>query len=222
MGTTGRRAVLGPLAAAVILTGCTGPGSPTPASTGGGSPSAASTPGASTPGSSRSGSSTPAQGRAGATASPVAPRAVTDPRAAMPVISPNPVGQIGYGTASVGDRRHFVAVTGASAGMITSSAVRTVTVNGTDVGAVAVYRIKRGAAASTTFQDQYAVQLLGAVARSKPRFVRTRSGVMALSTGKASVAAWFKDDQLTLVYRDAGTPELAALAQGVRSAPPPV
>lgn len=141
----------------------------------------------------------------------------------MPVVDPTPVVQIGYGSASARDRRRFAAVQAASASLITSSTVRTITVRGKEVGVVGVYGIKRGAARSTTFQDQYAVQLLGAVTRStsQPRFVRTRDGVMALSTGNASAAAWFEGDQLTLLYRAAGTPELAALAQGVRSAPPP-
>lgn len=223
MVATRRVAVLGSLVAVVILTGCTGQGSPTPASTDGRSSSAAQTPAPSTPGSSGSGSSTPSKVPLRAKATSIAPRAVGDPRASMPVVNPTPVGLIGYGTASARDRQRFAAVQVASASLITSSAVRTITVRGTDVGAVAVYGIKRGVAKSTTFQDQYAVQLLGAVTRStsQPRFVRTRDGVMALSTGSPAVAAWFKDDQLTLVYRDAGTPELAALAQGVRSAPPP-
>lgn len=205
--------VVGALVVAT-LTGCTDSGSST-GSGATGAPAAAST--QATAGSAAPSAKAPATGKASATSA----RIVRDPRAAMPVITPGRVGTIGYGAPSAKDKQRFAAVSKASAHVITSSAIHSLTVAGRDVGAVAVYTTKRGVAKSTTFQDQYVVQLLNAVTASKsaPRFVRTKDGVMALTTGAPAVAAWFKDDQLTLVYRDGNSPNLAALAQGVRSAP---
>jgi hypothetical protein len=146
-----------------------------------------------------------------------------DPRAELPVVKALPVTRIRYAAADATDLKRFSAVHAASAGLITTSVVRSISVAGRDVGVVGVYRVRRGLAKSTAFQDQYAVQVLGAVTGSHaaPRLVRTKDGgVLVLSTGKAAVAAWFKDDQLTLVYRDGRSPDLAALAAAVRALPP--
>ena len=139
----------------------------------------------------------------------------------MPVITPGTVGQIAYGPASASDEARFAPVTKASGGLLVSSTVSTVTVGGRDVGAVASYGTRRGAAKSPIFQDQYVVQLLNAVAgsASPPRFVRAKDKVMAFSTGPTAVAGWFDGDRVVLVYRQGGTPDLAALAHGVRSMP---
>jgi hypothetical protein len=198
MVRTARLGAMCTLAVAVALTGCTDSGSKGSSSI-------------------RDGGSTPSPSTA-----VTAPPTTSDPRKAMPVITPAEVGTIGYGTASAKDKQRFRAVKKASANLITSSSVSTLTVAGHDVGAVAVYSTKPGVANSTMFQDQYVVQLLNVVASSKspPRFVRARGKVMALSTGSTAMAAWFEGDRVILVYRDSKTPDLAALAQGVRATPP--
>jgi hypothetical protein len=211
--------VLMPLVVGATLTGCTDPGS----STGPSAPPSAAVTGATPPSASVTPPTTAAPGGL-PTAKPSSarPRTLKDPRAALPVITPGRVGTIGYGAPSAKDKQRFAAVTKYSGGVITSSTVHSLTVGGHDVGAVAVYTTRRGLAKSTAFQDQYVVQLLNAVTASTSgaRFVRTKDGVMALTSGEPAVAAWFKDDAVTFVYREGMTPNLAALAQGVRSAPP--
>jgi hypothetical protein len=154
-------------------------------------------------------------------AGPGAARPTTDPRKAMPVITPEAVGEIGYGPASDIDRVHFARAVKASGGLLESKTVRTLTVSGRDVGGVAVYSTKKSLAKSPVFQDQYVVQLINAVTRSKsaPRFVKAGGQVMALSTGGTAVAGWFEGNRVVLVYRQAKTPDLADLAFGVRSTP---
>ena len=149
-------------------------------------------------------------------------RPVTDPRQAMARVSPGQVGAVGYGPASAGDTARLAAVTKASAGLLTSSAVRTLTVDGQDVGGVGVFGVKPGAAKSPTFRDQYVLQLVDAVGggRSPARFVRAGGQVIALSTGSTPVAGWFQGDRVVLVYRQGSTPDLAALAVGVHARPP--
>ncbi|WP_270886708.1 hypothetical protein [Pedococcus sp. 5OH_020] len=134
-------------------------------------------------------------------------------------MTPTRVVRIGYGPASAQDRSRFAAVAKASAGFLLTSTVTSLTVSGRDAGAVAVYRTKPGLTRSTMFQDQYIVQLVNAVTRapSTPTFVRADGQVMALSTGRVAVAGWFQGDEVVLVYRQARTPALAALAAGVRS-----
>jgi hypothetical protein len=102
-----------------------------------------------------------------------------------------------------------------------SSAVSGLSVGGRNVGAVAVYGTKPGMAKSEIFQDQYVTQLINAVTKEKtsPRFVQVHGQVFALSTGSVAVAGWFEGDQVVLVYRQRPTPELAALAVGVRATP---
>jgi hypothetical protein len=170
-------------------------------------------------GSDSSGSRTSKSGAAAA-ATPEA-RPTTDPRKAMPVITPGTVGQIGYGPASATDRAHFARALKASGGLAVSKAVSTLTVSGRDVGGVAVYSTKKSLAKSPVFQDQYVVQLINAVTRSKsaPRFVRADGQVMALSTGGTAVAGWFDGNRVVLVYRQTKTPDLADLAFGVKSTP---
>ena len=92
---------------------------------------------------------------------------------------------------------------------------------GDDVGGVASYAVKPGLSASPTFQDQYVVQLVNAVAGhgAPPRFVRADGHVMALSTGPAAVAGWFEGTHVVLLYRQAPSPDLAALALSVRNTP---
>jgi hypothetical protein len=131
------------------------------------------------------------------------------------------VGGIAYGRATAADRARFAPVMKASGGFLTSSAISDLTVSGHDVGAVAVYGTKPGLAKSSQFQNQYVVQLINAVTRSKesPRFVTVRGQVFALANGSVAVAGWFEGDQVVLVFRQAKGPELAALAVGVRATP---
>lgn len=140
----------------------------------------------------------------------------------MPVITPAKLGAIGYGPPSAKDRERFAPARKASGGLLVSSSVKTLMVSGRDVGGVAVYSTKPGVAKSSVFQDQYVVQLINAVTGSKsaPRFVKADGQVMALSTGGPAVAGWFEGDRVVLVYRQAKTPDLAALAFGVQSTPP--
>ena len=140
----------------------------------------------------------------------------------MPAITPAKLGGIAYGPPSAKDRQRFAPAREASGGLLVSSSVKTLTVSGRDVGGVAVYTTKKGVAKSPVFQDQYVVQLINAVTGSKsaPRFVKADGQVMALSTGSKAVAGWFEGNQVVLVYRQAKTPDLAALAFGVHSTPP--
>jgi hypothetical protein len=103
--------------------------------------------------------------------------------------------------------------------VLVSQAISSVSVAGRDVGAVAVYGTKPGLAKSALFQDQYVVQLINAVAGSSaaPRFVRADGAVLALSSGRTALAGWFTGDKVVLVYRQGSTPDLTALALGVRS-----
>jgi hypothetical protein len=119
------------------------------------------------------------------------------------------------------DRAHFARALRASGGLLVSKAVNTLTVSGRDVGGVAVYSTKKSLAKSPVFQDQYVVQLINAVTRSKsaPRFVKADGQVMALSTGGTAVAGWFEGNRVVLVYRQTKTPDLADLAFGVKSTP---
>jgi len=141
----------------------------------------------------------------------------------MPRISPSPVAGLAYGAASAADRARFAAALKVSGGLLVSKSVHTLAVGGSDVGGVAVYATKAGATKSTTFQDQYVVQLVNAVAgpKASPRFFRAGSQVMALSTHGVPVAGWFQGDRLTLVYRTGSAPDLAVLAVGVSATPPP-
>ena len=161
------------------------------------------------------------QSGTGTSAGPGVARPTTDPRKAMPVITPGTVGQIGYGPASAKDRARFARALEASGGLLVSKSVSTLTVSGRDVGGVAVYSTKKSLAKSPMFQDQYVVQLINAITRSKsgPRFVKAEGQVMALSTGGAAVAGWFEGNRIVLVYRQAKSPDLAALAFGVKSTP---
>lgn len=142
----------------------------------------------------------------------------------MPRISPSPVGGLAYGPASAADRARFAPALTVSGGLLVSSSLHTLAVGGSDVGGVAVYATKGGATKSTTFQDQYVVQLVNAVAgpKASPRFFRAGSQVIALSTHGVPVAGWFQGDRLTLVYRTGSAPDLAVLAAGVRATPPPI
>jgi len=168
-----------------------------------------------------SGSDSSGKSDATTSAAPGVARPTTDPRKALPVITPGTVGQIGYGPASDVDRAHFARALRASGGLLVSKAVSTLTVSGRDVGGVAVYSTKKSLAKSPVFQDQYVVQLINAVTRSKsaPRFVKTDGQVMALSTGGTAVAGWFEGNRVVLVYRQTKTPDLADLAFGVKSTP---
>jgi hypothetical protein len=140
----------------------------------------------------------------------------------MPRISPPTLTAVGYGPASSADTSVFAPALRHSGGLLASPAVRTLRVGGQDVGGVAVYSTKKGVAATPRFQDQYVEQLVNAVARtsSPPRFVRVGDQVIALSRGHSAVAGWFEGNRVVLVYRQSGTPDLAALAAGVRTAPP--
>jgi hypothetical protein len=167
-----------------------------------------------------SGSDSSAKSEATTSAAPGVARPTTDARKALPVITPGAVGQIGYGPASDMDRARLARALKASGGLLVSKGVvNTLTVSGRDVGGVAVYSTKKSVAKSPVFQDQYVVQLINAVTRSKsaPRFVKADGQVMALSTGGTAVAGWFEGNRVVLVYRQTKTPDLAALAFGVKS-----
>jgi len=198
------------VAAVALLSGCSGSGSPTTTSTSAGGRGSSTTAGSpAKPGSSR----TPSASTTGARGSG------TDPRAVLPVVSPAAVGRITYGAATSSDRKHFTPAGKASGGLVVSSAIHDLLVSGKHVGAVAVYRVKPGAAKSAQFQDQYVVQLINAVAgrATRPKFVRANQQVMALSTGRVAVAGWVEGDEVVLVYREGPEPELLALANAVRT-----
>ncbi len=145
-----------------------------------------------------------------------------DARKALPVVNPAAITGLRYGTATAADRTRFAKASKATGGLAVSTAVSSLAVSGEPVGAVAVYRTKKGLAKSAAFQDQYVVQLINAVAGAKaaPRFVRADGQVLAISTGTVAVVGWFKGDLVTLVYRQSKTPDLAALALEVRATPP--
>jgi hypothetical protein len=139
----------------------------------------------------------------------------------MPSVAAAPVAGIGYGTATAPARARFAPVSAASGGLIVANTIRTLTVSGTDVGSVGVFRIKPGLGASPMFQDQFVVQVMNAVAgkASAPKFVRIDGQVVALATGPAAVAGWFEGDRVVLVYRNGGRPDLNSLALAVKNAP---
>lgn len=199
MGRRTSAAVVGVLVTGLLVTGCTDQGG--------------------TPGAAASGSGRP--GATGTTSAP-APRPVTDPRQGLPAISSAAVQGLEYRPATARDKARFKAVGKASAGLLTATSVQGLSMGGKDTGAVAVYRTRAGLSTSATFQDQYIVQLLNAVAgpKSLPRFVRAKGQVVALTTGGAPVAGWFDGDRVVLVYRDGRTPDLARLAAGVHANPP--
>ena len=146
---------------------------------------------------------------------------VKDTRADVPRVSPAKLADVSYAKASAGRMRLFTPVAKASGGLATQRSVTTVRVGGRDAGVVAVYTLKPGSSRSSTFQDQYVVQLLNAVSRStsEPRFVKVGSQVMALSTGKTPVAGWVSSNRLVLVLRQGNQPDLAALAAAVQATP---
>jgi hypothetical protein len=139
----------------------------------------------------------------------------------MPQVTPKTVGAIAYGPATSADRARFAPVMKASGGFLTSSAISDLRVSGREAGAVAVYGTKPGLAKSSQFQNQYIVQLINSITKSKesPRFVKVQDQVFALSTGSVAVAGWFEGDQVVLVYRQTPTPDLTSLAVAVRSTP---
>lgn len=159
-------------------------------------------------------------GTASAKAGTARATAGSDPRSGLPTVAPTEVTGVSLAAASSSDLARFAPVTKASGGLLVSSSVKTLKVAGDDVGGVAVYRVKPGLAKSSMFQDQYVVQLINAVAgrTARPRFVRADGQVVALSSGPPAVAGWFEGNQVVLLYRQTSTPDLAALALGVRSA----
>jgi hypothetical protein len=144
-----------------------------------------------------------------------------DARADVPRVRPAKLADVSYAKASAGRMQLFSPVAKASGGLATQRSVTTVRVGGKDAGVVAVYTLRPGASKSSTFQDQYVVQLLNAVSKSssEPRFVKIGSQVMALSTGKTPVAGWVSSNRLVLVLRQGSQPDLAALAAAVQATP---
>ncbi|MDU0312991.1 hypothetical protein RKE38_04770 [Phycicoccus sp. M110.8] len=168
------------------------------------------------------GSAAPARSATSSTSGSTPSRAtVKDTRADIPRVSPAKLADVSYAKASAGRMQLFSPVAKASGGLATQRSVTTVRVGGKDAGVVAVYTLKPGSSKSTTFQDQYVVQLLNSVSRStaEPRFVKVGSQVMALSTGQRSVAGWVSSNQLVLVLRQGSQPDLAALAAAVQATP---
>ena len=168
------------------------------------------------------GSAAPARSATSSTSASTPSRAtVKDTRADVPRVSPAKLADVSYAKASAGRMQLFSPVAKASGGLATQRSVTTVRVGGKDAGVVAVYTLKPGSSKSTTFQDQYVVQLLNSVSRStaEPRFVKVGSQVMALSTGQRSVAGWVSSNQLVLVLRQGSQPDLAALAAAVQATP---
>ena len=127
---------------------------------------------------------------------------------------------VGYAPASAAVSTRFAAAQKASGGLLASGSVKGLVLGGRDVGGVGVYAVKPGPAKSTTFQRQYVVQLVNAVAgsTSSPRFVRAGDQVLATSTGAKAVAGWFEGGKVVVVYRSAGAPDLTALAVAVHRA----
>jgi hypothetical protein len=178
--------------------------------------------GSSGSGSGDHGSAAPARSASSSTSASTPSRAtVKDTRADVPRVSPAKLADVSYAKASAGRMQLFNPVAKASGGLATQRSVTTVRVGGKDAGVVAVYTLKPGSSKSTTFQDQYVVQLLNSVSRStaEPRFVKVGSQVMALSTGQRSVAGWVSSNQLVLVLRQGSQPDLAALAAAVQATP---
>jgi hypothetical protein len=140
-----------------------------------------------------------------------------DPRVGLPTVTPKAVTTISYAPAPSAAKARFASVLKASGGLVVSSKVSSVKLGGAVVGVVGVYATKPGLAKSSTFQDQYVVQLMQAVTKDKgtPRFVRVNGRVVALSNGAVPVAGWFEGDRVVLVYRQGRTPDLAGLALGV-------
>ena len=168
------------------------------------------------------GSAAPARSATSSTSGSTPSRAtVKDTRADVPRVSPAKLADVSYAKASAGRMQLFSPVAKASGGLATQRSVTTVRVGGKDAGVVAVYTLKPGSSKSTTFQDQYVVQLLNSVSRStaEPRFVKVGPQVMALSTGQRSVAGWVSSNQLVLVLRQGSQPDLAALAAAVQATP---
>jgi hypothetical protein len=139
----------------------------------------------------------------------------------MPLVKPAALGQVAYASPSATDSKHWAPALKTSGALVVSSSVKALTMDGEKVGTATVLRIKPGPARSETFQYQFVVQLINAVAgpSASPRFVRADGQVMALATGAKAVAGWFEGDQVILVYRQGKTPDLAALALAVRSSP---
>lgn len=140
-----------------------------------------------------------------------------DPRRGLPIVSPRRVAAISYVPAPSAVKVRFAPVMKASGGLVVGSRVSSVRLGGAVVGAVGVYATKPGLGRSAMFQDQYVVQLMQSVTKSKasPRFVRMNGRVVALSAGSVPVAGWFEADHVVLVYRQSVTPDLPALALGV-------
>lgn len=206
------------LALAGALTGgCTSSGPGSPAAGGTGSSTATGSAGSAAP--TARGRSTPSSGTPAAPGRPAA--AVVDARKAAPVVKAGKVGKVTYAKASAQRVRLFAPVAKASGGLTVDGSVTTVRVGGRDVGAVAVYRLKPGRGTSPMFQDQYVVQLVNAVsaAKGEPRFVRLGDRYVTFSSGSRAVAGWFDGDRVVLLYRQAATPDLAALAAAVDATP---
>jgi hypothetical protein len=205
-----------------IASGCSGPDPSTASPAASSSAHTATVPAlgkGSTSGKSSASGKASTSGKSSASGKGSTARKSSDPRQGLPVAKNAPVAAVGFGTASNSDRARFRAVDRASAGLVTSSSVRTLTVAGRDVGAVAVYDTKPGLGKSAIFQDQYLVQLMNSVTGTtwSPIFVRADGQVMAYSKGEPAVAGWFEKDRVTLVYRTAPTPDLVGLARAVRS-----
>jgi hypothetical protein len=201
------------------LAGCSGSGSSgSPTSPTSGAATSAPT-GSGSAGHSATSGTTRATVTAGGEARGTNPK---DARKALPVVNPAVVGGVSYGKATAADRTRFAKASKAAGGLAVSTTVSSLDVSGQPVGAVAVYRTKKGLANSTSFQDQYLVQLINAVAGAKatPRFVQSEGQVLAMSSGTVAVVGWFKGDLVTLVYRQAAAPDLASLALKIRATPP--
>jgi hypothetical protein len=224
-GIGSRPALLAVIAAALAVAGCS--------SSGAGGSAAAASPGspAASSGAAAAGSSTgtpagPARpsstaGAAGSSSAPATRRSTTAlARPSIPTVKATAVGGVGYTAAPADVRSRFARIPKASGGLVSSSSVRGLTVGGREVGGVGVYSVEPGPAKSVTFQRQYVVQLVDALAGSTaaPRFVQADRQVLATSTGGAAVAGWFEGGKVVLVYRSGSSPDLTALALGVRKA----
>lgn len=142
---------------------------------------------------------------------------VTNPRDGLPLVTASPLKGIQYAAAPAEAKAFFAPVTNASGGLVVSSKVSAVKIDGRAVGMVGVYSVKPGLSKSDMFQDQYVVQLIQAVTKSSssPRFVRMNGRVVALSTGRVPVVGWFEADRAVLIHRQAAKPDLEDLAFSV-------
>lgn len=194
-----RRVVLGAVVIGTAgLVGCTGSSEPAPTDSGAVVPN------------------TPSASSAAVTASP----------SSRPDLKALPSGEavgIAYADAAEETVQRFAPVDTATGGLSKRSAVRSVSVDGDEVAAVATYVMSSGAPTGARFHDQYLNQLIGSVSDpAAPRTWATVDGrALGLIDGTVPVAGWFEGDRAVIVMGvdSSSAPDLADLAAAVLRAP---